>query len=322
MIHVALCFSDSSGTYYKHALVTALSVFDNTKSEICLHIIHDETLTPAAGKAFTDLCAGWGHRLVLHPAEEIPKAVADNVPDSFGKGALYRLMIPRLIQEDRILYLDCDVVCACDPEEIYRRDLSGKYLGAVPIAEKQGLRVSRKYGLASPIYVNSGVLLLDLEKIRREIPDFLERLSAIVRDREIRIADQEAINIFFDGKANAFALLPEFCNFRIDPEDHAVLPLAAYQGKVLHFAGEKPWRVFTPPALYYWKYYAALFPGENVLERMVNLEPYEYAPLFSFLLRHERLRRWVNRLREAERDGLASVIRARLFPRSGKQRKP
>ncbi|MDR2160846.1 MAG: hypothetical protein LBO77_01735 [Desulfovibrio sp.] len=320
MTHIAICFTDSSGTYHKHALVTVASVFDNTKSQICLHIIHDETLREQEKNLFSALCLRHNNRIIFHPVKEISQDITKNVPAFLGKGTLYKILIPDLIQENKILYLDCDIVCLCDVAAIYRMDISGNYIGAVKLNKKQGLAWSKRYGLSSAFCINAGVLLMNLEKIRREIPDYAERLFSIVRDKGIPMGDQGATNIFFDGRADAFALLPEFCNFLLETEDHSVLPLAAYQGKMLHFAGKKPWRVFTPPALYYWKYYASLFPDENVPERMQNLEPYEYAHLFSFLLRHEKLRRWVNRLREAEQDGLASLIRARLFARSRKRR--
>jgi lipopolysaccharide biosynthesis glycosyltransferase len=318
MIHVAICFTDPSETYYKYALVTVASIFDNTKSAICLHIVHDETFTSTIENVFRNLCSQYGHLLSLYHVGEISNNIVQNVLGFLGKGALYRIKIPDLIFENKVLYFDCDIIATYDIAKIYNYDISGNYFGAVRLGKKQELGWSKRYGLTSSFCVNSGVLLMNLEKIRREIPDYSTRLFDIVQGKGIRMGDQGAMNIFFDGNPDAFLLLPEFCNFRIEPEDHAVLPLAAYRGKILHFAGKKPWEVFSTPAVFYWKYYAALFPDENVFERMESLEPYEYAPLFPFLLRHEKLRRWVNRLYEVEARGLGAMLWARLFPRARK----
>ena len=46
MIHVCFCFRDKTGRYAKFAGTSMLSVFENTDSEVTVHILHDDTLTP------------------------------------------------------------------------------------------------------------------------------------------------------------------------------------------------------------------------------------------------------------------------------------
>lgn len=311
MTHVAICLTDKTGAYYKHALVTAASVLDNAKGEVRLHLVHDETLSPAAEKAFQDLCARYGQTLHLHHAREIPEAAERNVPAFLGKGTLYKTMLPVLLRENKVLYLDCDIVCLCDVAEVFQFDVSEHFLGAVKMGREQGLKWSKKLGLTSDFCINAGVLLMNLEKIRREIPDYSDRLLDVVRTKNIPVGDQGATNTFFDGRPDAYHFLPEFCNFRTEQEDHATLPFRDYRGKIIHFAGRKPWEVFSAPAVFYWKYYAALFPEEDAFTRMEALEPYEYAPLFSFMMRHERVRRWVNRLYEISENGFLKTLKKR-----------
>ena len=45
MIHIALAFCDPKGTYARHAAVTMASIFANTKRNVCVYIIHDDTLS-------------------------------------------------------------------------------------------------------------------------------------------------------------------------------------------------------------------------------------------------------------------------------------
>ena len=312
MIHVAICLTDTSGHYHKHALVTAASVLDNTKSGLCLHLVHDETLSPAAEKAFHDLCVRHGQMLRLHHAREIPEEVEGNVLTFLGKGTLYKTMLPSLLLEDKVLYLDCDIICLCDVATVFQFDISGYFLGAVKKGQKQALVWCKKLGLRSDFCINAGVLLMNLDKIRRDIPDYTERLFGVVRGNGTRIGDQGATNIFFDGKPDAYVFLPEFCNFLMEQGDNFTLPMKDYQGKILHFAGQKPWEVFSAPSVFYWKYYAALFPEEDVFARMEALEPYEYAHLFSFMLRKEPVRRMVNRLCEVESTGFLHMAAKRL----------
>ena len=45
MIHVCFCFRDKTGRYAKFAGTSMFSLFDNTKSEVTVHLLHDDTLT-------------------------------------------------------------------------------------------------------------------------------------------------------------------------------------------------------------------------------------------------------------------------------------
>ncbi len=318
MIHIALCFSDASGGYYKHALVTLASVFDNTRSEVRAHIIHDETVPETVKDVFVRLCERYGQSVVFYDAGEIPAGVEDNVSSVVGRGTLFRLMMQDILPVDKVLYLDCDIVCLRDVRDIYAHDVSGCYMGVVTPAPGGGRKHRERLRLRREVYVNCGVLLLNLRKLRDHIPDYAARLYTLIKEPRIRLADQDAINLFFDGMDDGFTYLPSECNFLVEHRDHAALPPGEYQGKVIHFAGKKPWDVFTTPGIYYWKYYAALFPEEDVFSRMERLLPYEHTYLFSFMLRHERLRRWLKRLSETESRGLWATLRTRLFPASRK----
>lgn len=132
-------------------------------------------------------------------------------------------------------------------------------------------------------------------------------------DESVRACDQGALNLIFNPMPGAYLFLPEDCNFRTELGDHATWPLARYRGKVLHFAGKKPWQVLTQPALFYWKYYSRLFPSEDVFEQMEKLEPYEQAYLFSFILGNDGRRRRLRREYEIATQGLWNTIKKRLL---------
>ena len=44
VIHIALAFCDPKGTYCRHVSVVMASIFANTSSTVCIHIVHDNTL--------------------------------------------------------------------------------------------------------------------------------------------------------------------------------------------------------------------------------------------------------------------------------------
>ena len=312
MNHVALCFTDTTGTYYKHALVAALSILDNTQKPLCLHLIHDDTLSGDAAARFTDVCGQYGQKICFYHAQDIPDATVGNVISKLSKGALYRTMLPKLLDVDTVLYFDCDTVCLAEIDDIFELDVTQHYLGAVVMDAEQGRSWASKLRLTCGFCINTGVLLMNLRKIRNDMPDYTEKLFSVVERFPGKIGDQGAVNILFDKTPGAYLFFPEFCNFRTEHEDHSVLPLREYYGKVIHFAGKKPWQVFTLPSLFYWKYYARLFPEEDVFAMMEKLDPYEYAYLFSFILQDDRRRRKVRRWHDFVVKGLWKTLQQKV----------
>ena len=62
-IHVALAFCDPKGTYCRHAAVTAASIFANTSRRVCVHIVHDDTLTSDNRSKLLQLADGYGQEI-------------------------------------------------------------------------------------------------------------------------------------------------------------------------------------------------------------------------------------------------------------------
>lgn len=84
---------------------------------------------------------------------------------------------------DKILYLDMDIMIAGDIRELYDIDVSGVEYAAV----------KEKYGcwLIRPDYFNAGMLLLNMELIRRT--GLLDKARQRIRTKKMLFADQTAI---------------------------------------------------------------------------------------------------------------------------------
>lgn len=90
-------------------------------------------------------------------------------------------LIPEI--PDKILYLDMDIMIAGDIRELYDMDVSGVEYAAV----------KEKYGcwLIRPDYFNAGMLLFNMEKVRRT--GLLEKARQRIRTKKMLFADQTAI---------------------------------------------------------------------------------------------------------------------------------
>jgi len=75
VFNVCFCFSDSSGSYYRHPLVALASVFENTKARIRTHILCDESTSSSSKDAFTGLAERYGQEAIIYAAP--PPAKSD-----------------------------------------------------------------------------------------------------------------------------------------------------------------------------------------------------------------------------------------------------
>lgn len=112
-----------------------------------------------------------------------------------------RLFLPDLLpHEPRILYLDCDLIVTASLSELWNTDLEGKSLG-ICTDNMEFQRDKFLLGLYHPIkgtqIFNSGVILMDLEKIR-ENGKFHRCFEWIQANKETtKLPDQDALNECF-----------------------------------------------------------------------------------------------------------------------------
>ena len=118
---------------------------------------------------------------------DLPKA---NMKTRFTPYCMLRLFadeIPGL--PDKLLYLDADVICRRDCGKFYHQDISGCELAG--ILDYYGKWFFRK-NLFRMDYLNSGVLLLNMERIRRD--GLFRKCRQLCRGKKMFMPDQSAIN--------------------------------------------------------------------------------------------------------------------------------
>lgn len=266
-IHVALAFCDPRGGYARRAAVVMASIFANTESHVCVHIIHDDTLTAENTAKLRDTAGAFGQEVrFINVSSMLDENVVDvsKLTIDGARGTLFRLLIPQLLDIPKIIYLDCDVVVNMDLRELWTADIGGSALGAVRDVwsigymdgEKIPWRLSLAWnalGIASDGYFNAGVLIMDLNKIRAGY-DFLGEVGEFYRKykKMITLADQDCLNYIFGGDV---AFLDEKFNRINIPKEDGNEALVS----IWHMAGgAKPWAFYTRPGIdeLYWRYLA------------------------------------------------------------------
>ena len=139
-----------------------------------------------------------------------------NARARWGYMALMKLALCEVLPEEkRVLWMDVDTIVNRDIGELLDMDLEGKYVGAAeePIRRKDPFR-----------YYNTGVMLMDLEKLRDGTADRLIRLA---NERRMTFPDQDAVNLLLQTEIKEIS--PEWNSNRwiVEVEDAAVTHYAA-----------------------------------------------------------------------------------------------
>lgn len=112
--------------------------------------------------------------------------------------ALIKFDLPEIFKEkDKILYLDSDILVKKDLRDLYNIDLANEYAAVVkdykPLTYKPSQLI--KLNLTHKAYFNSGVMLLNLDKLRKD--NIREKLYYYRKNGINYFMDQDALNVVF-----------------------------------------------------------------------------------------------------------------------------
>lgn len=147
---------------------------------------------------------------------------------------------------DRLLYLDCDLIVCSDIEPLWKCDMQGAILGAVPDAFSDN---HRALGFAEDeTYFNSGVLLIDARRWRAA--DLTPALVKYILENgpKLRYLDQDVLNAVLRGGIYPLPLRWNFTPRHADSTPELLglsrrefMEIRRKPG-IVHFAsGFKPW---------------------------------------------------------------------------------
>lgn len=195
-----------------------------------------------------------------------PVRVADDVFGNapvfryFTKEMYYRILCGRLMPEteERVLYLDPDILIRGRISPLYEMDFSGKQIIGIEDYAVNHMLTEKKEAIGlgrEDTYINSGVLLFDLKKMReRFVPeDFIRRLEQY-RD-VLSYPDQDMINLYFKGDIKLAERIYNYNTGYGSPKKMLLYLLGLEREEkepvIVHYmGGSKPWHVD-----YYGKYF-------------------------------------------------------------------
>lgn len=240
-----------SGYIYPLCTMLRSLVNSNPKECINLYVAHS-SLTE---QDFSQIKTALGnHDTEVYPIS-IDESLFKNAPTKkrITKETYYRIFAPLYLPQyvDRILYIDPDTVILNSLHFFYHTDFGDNLIIGAKHFDGfvNGWNRFRLTLRKSDHYINAGIMLMNIEKMRELVT--AEKIFSCVRRNYLRLflADQDVINIMFDGKTGTFSEyqinLDERCFRRLarNMSVDEALSIVEKDTVIVHYNGkEKPWK--------------------------------------------------------------------------------
>lgn len=192
-IPFALCFDGNGAT---KAAVTLKSLLDSStnRCDYDIYCVIDSSLDKHSRKLLQNIVKDTGSTIQFIEANH---DFDNSNRRNWTIAVWYRLMLPKLLPNiKRIIYADIDIIFFNDLIDIYEYDLKDNVIAAVPTRTN--------------MYINSGFLLMDLDKIRKE--KFYDKWIKISQIEDYKNPDQDVLNYTLKDR---IAFLPLKYNFQL-----------------------------------------------------------------------------------------------------------
>lgn len=203
MLHVS-CAAD--GRYLRHSAAMLHSVLAHSAGEpVHVHYLHGPGFPTDDSRLLGRMVeAGGGRISFLEIGDDmvsgLPALDPSTAParERISSTMWYRIFLPDLLPDvERILYLDVDTIVTAPLGSLWETDLSDHYLAAVTnVFQLDHLPRLAELGIDDPRdYFNSGVVLFNLERMRRDgAPERLREYGR-AHSEELWWPDQDALNL-------------------------------------------------------------------------------------------------------------------------------
>lgn len=267
MINLMLCGNDK---VFDGMLISLLSITKHTKETLKVYLLTmglqemNENYVPISKEKANTLDkivkeANPDSKVILIDITKIFKeemSKSANMRTHYTPYIFLRLFSDKIEElPDKILYLDCDIVCYKDIKEIYDTDIEEYEIGAVPDFIGRNV-ISKKY-------INSGMLLMNLKKIKQT--GSFTKARQICKKRMMLMPDQTAINIACKTKL----YMPDKYNEQDKRKEDTVIRHFSMKVKLLpyfRFINIKPWHIDRVHEEY------KIFDYEDIIDKYLLLK--------------------------------------------------
>lgn len=230
MIHI--CFNLDE-KYVFPCKVLIQSILKHTKEEITFHFI-----------GITERDMATNMKCVFYPNPDLSFFAEENLGDYyyFSQAAMYRLLIPFMIETDKALYMDIDMIVRDDIKKLY--DTEVKYVGAV--IDPCDIQHKTRLNTGSEWYYNSGLILFNSKSIRKDFPNYKDLILKAQKDYVLELKDQDIFNIVFKDNITTLDYKWNIDSYNLkekteSKETSTAKDLAYKNPSIVHCMGKNKW---------------------------------------------------------------------------------
>lgn len=236
-IHLFFALNDS---YCRHCCTTIVSILENNPDDFFDIYLLSDYINPENRQKLSSLAQRYSHHKIhFHIVDDTDFRNFNLNIGYITLQTYYRYAIAEWFPElDKALYLDCDLVVNGPLKELWQTDITDYICAGVPDLWIENIYYKPEIGMSlDELYINAGVLLLNLKKMRAEHTGLLLSQATAQPPYKIKFQDQDIINLVCRGKIKA---LPEKFNFTT--ENAFKHPDQRAEAAIIHYTGErKPW---------------------------------------------------------------------------------
>lgn len=233
-INVCIACDDN---YSKYAGVVIASILLNAgeEDEFCFYIL-DDGISDRVKLRIDRLKSIRYFEIHYIPVDKSTFEIYKNIPTKkdIPLSSYYRLGISRLLPQkvDRVIYLDCDIIVTESLRELFYTNLNDGYIAGVPDTKT-------KFQINQSIdYINPGVLLMNLDQIRRD--DVENKFIQYAQDNQNNIKNGVSDIINYALPDDKIEIIDEQWNVQVSN----FLIRSSYTNNpyIIHYTGnQKPW---------------------------------------------------------------------------------
>lgn len=245
---IGLCCDDN---FAMPCGVCMLSILENNDpSEIEFFILCDK-VSKESKRKLVSTAQSRGAFIKLIDVED---SLFDNLKVSphFPKSIYYRYLFPDILrEEEKLLYLDCDILVRGSLTDLWNVDLFGYSCGVIQDQAADDIRIYNRLQIPKDSkYFNSGVILFNLEYWR--LNNIMEKCIGFISDYPDKCVypDQDALNVILLGAVRHLSFGYNFQTELLKDESELILDRSVWNNVkeskvnpvIFHFTGRcKPW---------------------------------------------------------------------------------
>lgn len=202
----------------------------------------------------------------INKLPEYIKNTSPNYNTKYTKMSYLRCFFTKILKENKILYIDADAIVVDNIDNLWNIDLEDNVIAGVH-ENGEWNKYLCTYGL-DDTYINSGVLLMDLKKIKEEKLD--DSMIYLLNNKHFAFPDQDVINLVCRNR------IKHISNIYNSSETTGIVDDA----KIIHYIrSNKGWIKESPRSEIWYNYHKEMIGGNKMdnyyVIAKINFNDYE-----------------------------------------------